>query len=208
MAIESDPFDSLLGLENQFYNEGYDLGVSDGNRAGLIEGRSFGIVKGFEKYVSMGRLQGKAMVWAGRLPGSHGRHDNDLQENHDAGTRRTHEEISVPGSRAKSAHDPPREALQRKDVPTLPANSRLEMHIRTLYALAEPGSLSTENSEESVSDFDDRLKRAKGKIKIIEKLIGETDMDEAHKSIFTAHEALSKREDDNIEDISSLRARH
>jgi len=33
--------------------------------------------------------------------------------------------------------------------------------------------LSTENTEEAVSEFDDRLKRAEGKAKIIERLVGE-----------------------------------
>ena len=65
---DSDPFDDLLSLEDKFYKEGYDLGVSDGERAGRVEGRLFGLEKGFEKYAAMGRLHGRAIIWAGRLP--------------------------------------------------------------------------------------------------------------------------------------------
>ena len=67
-TTEADPFDSLLSLEDKFYKEGYDLGVSDGTHAGLIEGRLFGLERGFEKYVSMGNLYGRAVIWTGRLP--------------------------------------------------------------------------------------------------------------------------------------------
>lgn len=52
-------------------------------------------------------------------------------------------------------------------------NPRLHKHILTLYALVEPASLSIQNTEAAVSDFDDRLRRAEGKVKIIERITGE-----------------------------------
>src|SRR5882762_2032425 len=66
--MEDDPFESVLDLEETYYQEGYDLGVADGSRAGQIEGRVFGIEKGFEKFAAMGMLHGRAAVWASRLP--------------------------------------------------------------------------------------------------------------------------------------------
>ncbi|KAF4943966.1 hypothetical protein FGADI_13047 [Fusarium gaditjirri] len=57
-------------------------------------------------------------------------------------------------------------------LPPLPRNARLEKNINTLYALVEPDTLSTENSDDAVQDFDDRVKRAQGKAKIIEKMAG------------------------------------
>ena len=54
--------DDRLSLEEQFYKEGHDLGVSDGQRAGQAEGRQFGMQKGFEKFVQMGKLHGRAEV--------------------------------------------------------------------------------------------------------------------------------------------------
>ena len=68
--IDPDPFDDLLSLEDKFHKEGYDLGITDGDREGLIEGRLFGLKQGFEKYAAMGKLHGRAMIWAGRLPSS------------------------------------------------------------------------------------------------------------------------------------------
>ncbi|KAF5969220.1 hypothetical protein FCOIX_11009 [Fusarium coicis] len=57
-------------------------------------------------------------------------------------------------------------------LPPLPKNARLEKNINTLYALVEPDTLSTENSDDAVQDFDDRVKRAQGKVKIVEKMAG------------------------------------
>ncbi|KAF7553436.1 hypothetical protein G7046_g7112 [Stylonectria norvegica] len=54
-------------------------------------------------------------------------------------------------------------------LPALPHNTRLQKNISTLYALVEPETLSTANSDEAVQDFDDRVKRALGKAKVIEK---------------------------------------
>ncbi|KAK7431776.1 hypothetical protein QQZ08_001716 [Neonectria magnoliae] len=57
-------------------------------------------------------------------------------------------------------------------LPQLPKNARLEKNINTLYALVEPDTLSTANSDEAVQDFDDRVKRALGKAKIVERIAG------------------------------------
>ncbi|KAG7289765.1 hypothetical protein NEMBOFW57_006141 [Staphylotrichum longicolle] len=54
-----------------------------------------------------------------------------------------------------------------------PYGGRLGKHIRTLYALVETESLSTENTDEAVDDFDDRLRRAQGRAKVIERMGGE-----------------------------------
>lgn len=141
-----DPFDDVLNLEDKFYSEGYTQGVADGERAGRIEGRSFGIEKGFEKFVEAGRLYGKSIVWANRLPGS-----------------------SPPTQDQKRMEE---EHEQR--LPVLRGGgSRLEKNIVTLHALVELDTLSTENTDEAVNDFDDRVKRAQGKARVIERQIGE-----------------------------------
>jgi hypothetical protein len=46
----SDPFDSVLNLEDDLYTSAYALGAADGSRAGRVEGRIFGLEKGFEKF--------------------------------------------------------------------------------------------------------------------------------------------------------------
>jgi hypothetical protein len=134
--MASDPFESLLNLEDQFYQSGYAQGEADGYKAGLIEGRSLGLEKGFQKFVESSRLHGKAIVWANRLP--------NLRANQ-----------------------------EKQELSPLPSNARLEKNVTMLFGLTEPETLSTENTDEAVNDFDDRLKRAQGKAKIIEKAVGE-----------------------------------
>ena len=205
---DSDPFDDLLSLEDKFYKEGYDLGVSDGERAGRVEGRLFGLEKGFEKYAAMGRLHGRAIIWAGRLPEVKSPADVEMKGGEKKSATTSFETLSPQGGQ----DGPDSEGVSHK-MPNLPANPRLESHIRTLYALTEPESLSTENNEDSVSDFDDRLKRAEGKMKIIERLTGEVVYGEMPESSIGEQSALqnartNKKGDGGIEDISSLHVRH
>ena len=154
--MAEDPFDDLLNLEDRFYEEGYKQGTEDGIQAGRIEGRSFGLEKGFEKFLESGRLHGKAVVWANRTPCLLPRLSADKPNEERVPSRSSVQEGSDIGG-----------------LPALPKNSRLEKNITTLYALVEPETLSTENTDESVNDFDDRVKRAQGKAKIIEKMVGE-----------------------------------
>ncbi|KAH7407773.1 hypothetical protein BKA64DRAFT_430040 [Cadophora sp. MPI-SDFR-AT-0126] len=158
--MASHTFDEVLGLEEQFYRDGFNQGLEDGVKAGRIEGRTFGLEKGFEKYIESGRLHGKSIVWANRMP----RIQNFVADaNRPAQSSLSH----IPALSSDSQVTPP------LNLQTLPDNQRLAKHIRVLHALAESESLSTENSEEAVSDFDDRLKRAQGKAKIIERIVGE-----------------------------------
>ena len=202
---EPDPFDDLLSLEDKFYKEGYDLGVSDGERAGRVEGRLFGLEKGFEKYAAMGKLHGRAIIWAGRLP--------EIKSQVDAESKGGAKKSTTTNTEQSGQEEFAWKGPSYK-AHSLPDNPRLESHIRTLYALTEPGSLSTANSEDSVSDFDDRLKRAEGKIKIIEKLTGEVVPSEmSEETSLGGHSVLqkgrtNKKGDGGIEDISSLHARH
>lgn len=150
----NDAFDDLLNLEEQFYSEGYEQGVADGDRAGRIEGRALGIEKGFEKFVEAGRLHGKSIVWANRLPQAH------QQPQHAAGPQ-------PPAPRMP-------EDCKKQVLPVLSGGgARLEKNIVVLHALVEPDTLSTENSDEAVNDFDDRVKRAQGKARVIERHLGE-----------------------------------
>lgn len=150
--MADDPFESVLNLEDQFYQDGYKQGHADGDRAGRIEGRSLGLEKGYQKFLESGRLHGKATIWANRLPG--------LQAKSQTGSHQQIERLSV-------------EETPQKNLPPLPHNARLEKNVTILFALTEPESLSTENNDEAVNDFDDRLKRAEGKAKVIEKMVGE-----------------------------------
>lgn len=208
MAIEEEPFDAILSLEDDYYKEGYDLGVSDGDRAGRVEGRWFGLEKGFEKYVAMGKLHGKAMIWSGRLPDTVPDPGSTILEGIEGEAVTTAEAHPIQGTTESSSQDPGGHA------PRLSSNTRLENHVRTLYALTESGSISTENNEDSVSDFDDRLKRAEGKVKILEKLTRECNYEDTNEQPPSqdhnglAKDFTSKKGDGSIEDISSLHVRH
>ena len=217
--MAGDLLESLLSLEDKYYQEGYDLGVADGQRAGIIEGRAFGLEKGFEKYLIMGKLHGKSLVLAGRLPTTHGQH----QTGHTFGTHKTGngEEQFAPlvpegsGIDHITGVDPVLKAeSSTKLLSLLPNNERLVRHIRTLDALVEPSSLSKANTEDSVSDFDDRLRRAEGKVKIIERMTGERILDvDAATTSNRNNEAPSQRAegqagDGSIEDLSILKTRH
>jgi hypothetical protein len=181
--MEDDPFESVLDLEETYYQEGYDLGVADGSRAGRIEGRVFGIEKGFEKFVAMGMLHGRAAVWASRLP----RKKEQGKDNERKATIAQDEVTSssleaspnnlMPTSLGGTALVPVEDGVVALGLPPLAVNPRLERHIQTLFALVEPDTFSTENTEESVADFDDRLKRAGAKTKVIERIVGEGDVD-------------------------------
>jgi len=167
-----DPFEDVLNLEEQFYQNGYKQGQEDGIKAGMIEGRSLGLERGFQKFTESGRLYGRAIVWANRLPPK-------LKNDRVSHTARDGlDELTVQQS-------PVTEESQQEELPFLPRNTRLEKHITTLYALVESESLSTENTDEAVNDFDDRLKRAEGKAKIIERLVDEVHGREGSK----AHES-------------------
>lgn len=211
LEMEDDPFDSLLGLEDQYYKDGYDLGVKDGSQAGLIEGRLFGLEKGFEKYATMGNFHGRAIVWTTRLPSVRGQEEDKVvqpESHHDGRPSASIEEKTLDGQ--QTTEDRPK--ISAEILRDLPANDRLEKHVRTFYALVEPSSISTENNEESVSDFDDRLKRAEGKMKIIEKLIGEAGAMPKSGNVLSAAASSTGGQghsvEASIEDVTSLQARH
>lgn len=152
--MPSDPFDDVLNLEDQYYDQGYKQGYDDGFQAGKTEGRSVGLKTGFEKFLEAGRLQSKATVWANRIPSLQKANDSEQ-----LGPRKR--EGTLENTEAESS------------LPVLNGNQRLEKNVTSLYALVEPGTLSTENNDEAVNDFDDRVKRAQGKMKIIERIVGE-----------------------------------
>lgn len=176
-----DPFEDILNLEEEFYSTGYTQGLSDGITAGRIEGRTFGLEKGFEKYVEMGRLHGKSIIWANRTP--------SLQKPQIPTASKSAVKQDNETTKDKISHD--------IKLSELPKNERLAKHVKVFHALAEAESLSTENSEEAVGDFDDRFKRAVAKAKIIEKMVGEGQGQGGTKS----------SGDGAIEDVSVMKAR-
>ena len=203
--MDEDPFDQLLGLEDTYYSEGFKLGEADGAKAGLVEGRVFGLEKGFEKFLQMGKLHGRSVVWASRLAES-------AHQTTGVGDEDDHESFMPVKNNNESSPDSPLINLpQDLSLPPLPENARLEKHVRTLFALTEPESLSLQNSEEDVSVFDDRFKRAVSKAVIVGKLVGENGGVSSHQTGFiSAAKKIqsSSQEEAGIEDVNILHARH
>lgn len=142
---EVDPLESLLSLEDQFHAEGHALGVSDGSKAGRVEGRTFGLERGLAKFGEMGRLGGRAAVWHARLQSP-------------AVSERTGAEV---------------EGLHR--LPPLSGSDRLRRHVARLAELTDAEGLATENSEDAVAEFDERLRDARAKTTLIARIAGEDD---------------------------------
>ena len=86
----------------------------------------------------------------------------------------------------------------------IPANSRLQKHVQTLSALTEAESLSTQNNEDAVSEFDDRLKRAEGKHKVILSILGETAQEPSSSAgdAGAAAKRATRRVNGNMEDFA------
>lgn len=185
--MEPNLLDSLLDLEEQFYNEGFELGTKDGAEAGYTEGSVFAVEKGFEKFVEMGRLYGKALVWAQRLESKSSKSDN----------------IPVRSAEGESTLDP----SICEDMPSLPPHSsRLVRNLHTLLELVDPATLDMSNEEEAVNDVDERLKGAVTKAKLIQRAMGEREDSGAQaepKDLTPSGDGSG-----SIEDISALNIRH
>ncbi|KAI2605775.1 DUF1715-domain-containing protein [Hypoxylon fragiforme] len=194
MPQDDDLFEDILNLEEQYYKEGWDEGYKDGAEAGRIEGRSVGIKKGFEKFLEAGRLQGKAIVWANRIP--------NLQKQH-APNSNAPQQLSQ--SQERSSNSPSEESAEPpKRLPPLNSNSRLEKNVTMLYGLVEPGTLSTKNDDESVNDFDSRLKGAQGRLKMIERAVGEGTEKGATDNKHRNRPAPPSQKNENIEDMGRI----
>merc|ERR1711939_1182708 len=121
-TTQTSTFDEVLGLEEQFYEDGFRQGYEDGVKAGRVEGRTFGLEKGFEKYVESGRLHGKSIIWANRMTGH-----QKLLDNADGEPGRTH----VQGSAESSAVQP----SQPFSLHSMPDSSGLKARRRSSRGL-------------------------------------------------------------------------
>jgi hypothetical protein len=192
---DTDPFDSLLTLEDTLYTTAYTSGSLAGARAGRIEGRIFGLEQGFEKFAKLGELHGRSVVWGARA----------LQKNQQA------EAVEV----AKEDQPEMGKGKGNTELPDLPTNSRLVNNITLLHSLTDPQTFSTENTEDAVADFDDRFKRAGAKAKVIERITGESESSNSKSPDGSPargktrgvklNEGGKKKGDDSMEDFAGSR---
>ncbi|KAL4959856.1 uncharacterized protein BDV14DRAFT_183963 [Aspergillus stella-maris] len=192
--MDANIFESLLDLEEDFYKEGFDLGAADGAGAGYTEGSVFAVEKGFEKFVELGKLYGKALVWAQRL----------ATMKQDAHATNTSDTDALAGTKEEKSSMSP---FVCKEMESFPHSSRLARNLDTLLELVDPASLPMQNTEEAVTDVDERLKGAIIKAKLIQRAFGEReDTSDIHPDAKGGQPTGDGT--GSIEDISSLNIRH
>jgi hypothetical protein len=190
--MADDPLDDLLNLEENYYQEGYRLGEADGTHAGLVEGKLFGVEKGFERAMDMGRLSGKAEVWRRRFTATTASSSHPTPMSSSSKPEISTEQIPTwPALDAWTS-------LSVNGLPPLAANARLGKHIDNLLSTTDSASLSSANSDDAVAEFDEHLAKATAKAKVISNIIGEPlhggdVVNQGHRS---------------IEESGSLSARH
>lgn len=192
-ANQLDLFDGLLDIEEAFYKEGYDLGIADGAEAGYTEGSVFGVEKGFEKFVELGRLYGKALVWA--------------QRSSDNVKPTVTSDAATPVSMTHKKEDIMLDPSICRNMSVATPSSRFLKNLGILLELVDPATLVMKNDEDAVNDTDERLKGAMVKAKLIQRGLGEReDLVNIHpggRDASTAGDGTG-----SIEDISSLTIRH
>ncbi|KAG7750984.1 hypothetical protein KL912_000117 [Ogataea haglerorum] len=56
-------FDSLLNLENQYYQEGFLEGQLEGSKQQFLEGKQIGIQTGFQRLLVLGQYKALVAIW-------------------------------------------------------------------------------------------------------------------------------------------------
>lgn len=160
--MSSDPFDELLGLEDGYFQEGYEAGVADSTYAGMIEGKVFGVEKGYEKAIELGRLHGRALVWQARFSDS-------------TRTGRDTLEPAIRGTTDPAAlEDASRLADFTRTLSSPSKNTRLRKHVEALQVASDSSAVARDNSDEAVTDFDARIAKSSAKAKVISNIVGES----------------------------------
>ncbi|KAL2419933.1 hypothetical protein ABEF95_008761 [Exophiala dermatitidis] len=159
--MSADPFDELLELENGYYQEGFDAGVADSTYAGMIEGKVFGIEKGYEKAIELGKLHGRALVWQARSSDSRG-----TVKHIDEGPKAKRLQKAMLETQSKLSQNVQLLASTSK-------NSRLRKHVEALHVASDGRTVARDNSDEAVTEFDDRIAKARAKAKVIANIVGE-----------------------------------
>lgn len=149
--------DSLLDLESTYEAQGHADGLRDGRAQAHTSAKLFGLEKGWEKYLPMAQLRWRAERYAEMygVP-----IDPAIA-------------LSTPGSSSSpSSADSKPVAMQSDDTRQQQHASRLQKHITTLLALTSANTLTYLNTDEAIGDFEERLKRAQAKCKVLERMLG------------------------------------
>ncbi|EXJ87551.1 hypothetical protein A1O3_04511 [Capronia epimyces CBS 606.96] len=160
--MSTDPFDALLELENDYYQEGYEEGVADSTYAGMIEGKVFGIEKGYEKALELGKLHGRALVWQARF--------SEPKSSSQNAEEAANDEVS----KSAAVEDLGKLVQTVRMLAPISKNTRLRKHVETLHVASDGRTVARSNSDEAVTEFDDRIAKANAKAKVISNILGES----------------------------------
>lgn len=163
--MSDDLLDSVLDLEETSYQAGFDEGKADGAQAAFTEGLTLGMERGYQKALEMGKLHGRALMLNACLFDP-----NPTSVDDQADLCVT---ASASATSSKSLGNDDADTLSITSLPSLPDNPRLKKHVDILLKLTDPETLSADNSDEAVDAFDERMKKAIAKAKVIDKLIDE-----------------------------------
>jgi hypothetical protein len=165
----------LTNCSNSAHASGFTIGVEDGKKVGVIEGRALGLSNGLTKQLQLGRIRGKALIWQARLELSKSQPEGSQQQ----------------------------DKLQRIPLAILP---RLERHIQYVMALTDSSTMDLKNEEASLDGCEEKLKKAKARATLIERMLGEpVDNWEQEESLDDPYVIETKVE--NIEDVDLRGAR-
>ena len=140
----------------------------------------FGLEKGFEKFVVMGRLHGWGDMLASQFASSATEKEVGVQHAAKEGCTG----VGSEGLEREGREGPDGAERGGRDRGDAVAGvkgkegkeARLKKNIRTLWALTEPASMDTANTEDTVAAFEDRVRRAEGKGKVVGRLVGEVGL--------------------------------
>lgn len=139
----------MLTFACSFYNEGYEEGVAEGKKKGLREGAEFGIQTGYQRYIALGVLRGRLLVWKQKFQNESQSHPNfvKIQKNIE-GLDAMLSEIPVTNEDADVAH---LEGLIRKAK----SKAKITAHLikdTTVLAYYD-GTVGLRSPEEAIEDF-------------------------------------------------------
>jgi Essential protein Yae1, N terminal len=195
--MSDDILDSVLNLEEASYQAGLEEGKADGAKAGYTEGKIFGIERGYQRGLEMGKLHGRAEMLNACL--------SDPNPWPEDATRPPPQRLANNAVTADFTNEIDNTIAVPK-LPTLTENPRLKKHVETLLRLTDPRTLKEDNSDEAIDEFDDRMRKALAKAKVIDRMIAEPYNMTVSRSALD-NESQPAAGSGNIEELSSTAVR-
>ncbi|ODV85502.1 hypothetical protein CANARDRAFT_23035 [[Candida] arabinofermentans NRRL YB-2248] len=152
-------FDSVLNLEDQYYNEGFNEGQLEGSMKQFHEGKELGIQTGYQRLLIIGQLRTLVNYWIEKI--------DRLIESNTMGTESSSSDLSV-SVVSVSVKKPKRD--NHKVKKTLDG---LKMLLDSLY---DNDKINLTNSDEDVQTYETILKKARAKVRSLSTVLGDEEL--------------------------------